>query len=480
MKKRVLVVLLTVVLLLPFIKVNAGYMDSYIDWTLDRTVFAHKIQNGEEHTNNLAMITANGKVAYCIEPGVDADKASYYSSTTNIYDTRLSWVDTKRLSLIGYYGYGYSGHLAKEYYMATQELIWRFMGVENVWWTDQKYGGNTYNLEPYKNEILSLVNKYEIAPNFSFEEEYMVGGEVVLEDNNKVLEGYEVLNNNDVKIEANKINIKVKEGDNSFTLRRKTNGKNTIFYYKDGYQTIGSFEFPYNFEKSFNINYTYGKILVDKLDFDTEGKDSISSDASLEDAEYGLYDKDGNLIDSKKTDKDGKVEFDKLPKGDYIIKEIKPSKGYTVDKTINEISLDTKTKETVIKSYEKIIKNKIVITKVLDDYKNKMCVPEEGILFHIYDLNGNLIDEGLTDKNGNITLELNYGTYILRQMTSLDNVDKIDDRIIEVKEDGVTQYITLVNHYLPELPNTGKNSIIYLFVTFILSFTGMIYEKKCI
>ena len=84
MKKRVLVVLLTVVLLLPFIKVNAGYMDSYIDWTLDRTVFAHKIQNGEEHTNNLAMITANGKVAYCIEPGVDADKASYYSSTTNI------------------------------------------------------------------------------------------------------------------------------------------------------------------------------------------------------------------------------------------------------------------------------------------------------------------------------------------------------------------------------------------------------------
>lgn len=480
MKKRVLVVLLTVALLLPFIKVHAGYMDSYIDWTLDRTVFAHKIQNGEEHINNLAMITANGKVAYCIEPGVDAAKASYYSSTTNIYDTRLSRVDTKRLSLIGYYGYGYNGHTAKEYYMATQELIWRYMGVENVWWTDQKYGGNTYNLEPYKKEILSLVNKYEIAPNFSFEEEYMVGDEVVLEDNNKVLEGYEVINNNDVKLEANKINIKVKEGDNSFTLRRKMNNKNTIFYYKDGYQTIGSFEFPYNFEKSYKINYTYGKIIVDKLDFDTEGKDSISSDASLEDAEYGLYDKEGNLIDSKKTDKKGKVEFDNLPKGDYIVKEISPSKGYIIDETINEISLDTKTKETVIKSYEKIIKNKIIITKVLDDYKNKACVPEEGILFHVYDLNGKLIDEALTDINGNITLELNYGTYILRQMTSLDNVDKVDDRKIEVKEDGVTQYIALVNHYLPELPNTGKSSIIYLFVTFILSFTGMIYEKKCI
>ena len=59
MKKRVLVVLLTVVLLLPFIKVHAGYMDSYIDWNLDRTVFAHKIQNGEEHINNLAMITGS-------------------------------------------------------------------------------------------------------------------------------------------------------------------------------------------------------------------------------------------------------------------------------------------------------------------------------------------------------------------------------------------------------------------------------------
>ena len=89
MKKRVLFVLLTIVLILPFIKVKAGSMDSYVDWTLDRSVFAHQYRNGSDHITNLAMMTTNGVTAYCIEPGITADKASYYSSTTNIYDTKL-------------------------------------------------------------------------------------------------------------------------------------------------------------------------------------------------------------------------------------------------------------------------------------------------------------------------------------------------------------------------------------------------------
>ena len=101
MKKRVLFVLLTIVLILPFIKVKAGSMDSYVDWTLDRSVFAHQYRNGSDHITNLAMMTTNGVTAYCIEPGITADKASYYSSTTNIYDTKLVNVNTKKLSLIG-------------------------------------------------------------------------------------------------------------------------------------------------------------------------------------------------------------------------------------------------------------------------------------------------------------------------------------------------------------------------------------------
>lgn len=492
MKKRILVVLLTFVLFLPFIKVKAGNMDSYVDWNLDRSVFAHKVQNGTEHINNLAMMTVDGKIAYCIEPGIDANKGSYYSSTINIYDTNLGWANTKKLSLIGYYGYGYPGHDEKAYYMAAQELIWREMGVESVWWTDAKVGGNNLNIDYYKNEILRLVNNYEITPEFDFKKEYMVGDEFSINDKNNVLDGYEIVSNENVNISGNTLNIKVKDKDNNFTLRRKQNGKTTMYYYKDGYQTIGTFEFPYNYEKSYSIDHFYGKIIVDKLDLDTDGKIPASTEASLEGAEYGLYDKDGNLLQTKKTDENGKIEFDNLTKNNYTIKEITPSKGYTVDKWTSKTFIGTGTREVIIKSYEQIIKNKIFITKVLDDADSKTCTPEEGILFGIYDLVGNLIISKKTDENGNITFELPYGKYILKQESTKEGIDKVKDRVIEVKKDGIRQNITLVNHRLPEpviptieedkemsiLPNTGKGSTQYLFLLISFCLIGTNYEKK--
>ena len=350
-------------------------MDSYVDWTLDRSVFAHQYRNGSDHITNLAMMTTNGVTAYCIEPGITADKASYYSSTTNIYDTKLSNVNTKKLSLIGYYGYGYEGHNAKEYYMAAQELIWREAGVENVWWTDAKEGGNILNIDYYKNEILRLVNSYEVAPSFNLKKEYMVGDEITLLDSNSVLNGYEVVGNDDVKIENNQLKIIVKDANNNFILRRKQNGKNTKFYYKDGYQTIGSFEFPYDFQKSYNINSFYGKIIIDKLDDETKSKETSSKDALLEGATYGLYDKDDNLIKTDKTDENGMIIFDNLSENNYRIKEISPSVGYTKSLTTFSTYLGTNNKEVVLKSYEKIIKNKIYVTKVLDDEEYKMCTP---------------------------------------------------------------------------------------------------------
>ena len=478
MKNKLIISLsiLLVMLLLPFVKVNAASMDSYIDWNLDRSIFAHQYRSGSDHITNLAMITANGNTAYCIEPGIVADKGGTYNSTNDINDTNLKNKNIKKLSLIGYYGYGYTGHNVKEYYMAAQELIWREMGVENVWWTDKKEGGNTLNIESYKSEIMNLVNKYEISPEFDFKNKYIVGDELSLNDKNNVLNGYELLGNADIKIEGNNIKIKVKAGDNSFNLRRKQNGKATKFYYKSGYQTIGSFEFPYNYEKKYNINYTYAKVIVDKLDLDTNSKVPSSLGACLEGAIYGLYDESGKLLASKETDKQGKVIFDNLPKGNYFIKELKPSIGYTVDSEKHSFSLDTNNLNTTIKSYERIIKNKVVITKVLDNEKDKTCTPEQGILFYVYDERGNFVMEKTTDENGNITLELAYGKYILRQITSLDGVDKVKDKIIEVTKDGIVQNITLVNHNI-KLPKTGKKIYGYL-ILFSLLIAGVFYEKK--
>ena len=63
-KYTMLLKLLVIMILIPFIKVKADSMDSYIDWNLDRTVFAHQYRDGSDHITNLAMITANGLIAY--------------------------------------------------------------------------------------------------------------------------------------------------------------------------------------------------------------------------------------------------------------------------------------------------------------------------------------------------------------------------------------------------------------------------------
>lgn len=490
--KKIIALLVAVIFAIP-ISVKAGSFDSYVDWNLDRSVFAHQYRNGSDHITNLAMMSANGKVAYCIEPGITADKASYYSSTVNINDTTLKNVDVKKLSLIGYYGYGYNGHTSKEYYMAAQELIWRYMGVENVWWTDQKEGGNTFNIEPYKNEIMNLVNNYEVAPNFNFKKSYIVGDEVEVTDTNNVLAGYEVINNDNVSINGNSLKIKVTE-NNNFTLRRKKNETAPIFYYKQGYQTVGTFEYAYDFSKDYSVPYEYGKIEVSKMDYDTKDNSSSSPEASLEGATYGLYDKDNNLIKTGETNEFGKVIFDGLIRGNYGVKEISPSKGYTIDKTTTKTFIGGSMKTFEVKSYEKIIRNKINIIKVLDNPWKNTCEKEEGVVFGIYNAKGVLIDKYKTDKDGTITLDLPYGTYILKQETSPDGVDKAPDKLIEVFEDGVVQNIVIVNHFSKKedkvmtsvitskktLPNTSKENIFIILKAFSFGLFGLIYEKKFI
>lgn len=481
MKKIIYVLTLLILVIVP-IKSSAKEMDSYIDWNLDRSVFAHQYRNGTDHITNLAMLKANDKTAYCIEPGITADKGSWYNSTTNINETNIKPTNLKRLSLIGYYGYGYNNHNTKEYYMATQELIWRLMGVENVWWTDSKYGGNIIDIERYKNDILSLVNKYEVVPEFNFKDKYIVGDDVVLEDKNGVLEGYQTDSSN-VKISGNKISIKITGINNTFTLYRKKNNKSPIFYYKSGFQTIGTFEYAYDFNKTYNVNGVYGKIIVNKKDKDKKDNKPSSIYASLKDATYTLYDKNGNKIISKKTDENGVIIFDNLVKSNYFISETNPSLGYTLDDKKYEEYVATSNLEVTIDSYENIIKNEIIIHKVLEEYNTKKQIDEENIEFGLYYENGGFIGSYVTDSKGLIKLTLPYGKYILKQITTKDGVSTASDKKIEVVEDKEVKEIKIINYELKpsqELPNTGKSFNPYIIFASILLFGAIVYmyEKK--
>ena len=76
-----------------------------------------------------------------------------------------------------------------------------------------------------------------------------------------------------------------------------------------------------------NFENDYVRIGIVKVDKKSKDK--------LEGAEFTLYDANGNEIETKTTDENGRVEFVKLAKGEYTIKETKAPSGYK--KTDEEI-----------------------------------------------------------------------------------------------------------------------------------------------
>lgn len=85
-----------------------------------------------------------------------------------------------------------------------------------------------------------------------------------------------------------------------------------------------------------------GKIIIDKTDEDT--KKGIAG------VEFEIRDKDGNVIETLVTDKNGHAESGKLPIGvfkdgafvediKYYVVETKAAEGYILDETVHEVVL---------------------------------------------------------------------------------------------------------------------------------------------
>ncbi|MBQ8206485.1 MAG: thioester domain-containing protein [Bacilli bacterium] len=83
--------------------------------------------------------TMNGKVVYCIEPGVDIT-IHEYNGVDGLVNSPYDNATNKKIELIGHYGYDYPGHQTLRYRMATQALIWETTGGQILeFWTEQ-YG----------------------------------------------------------------------------------------------------------------------------------------------------------------------------------------------------------------------------------------------------------------------------------------------------------------------------------------------------
>lgn len=197
-------------------------------------------------------------------------------------------------------------------------------------------------------------------------------------------------------------------------------------------------------------------VTVEKKDAE---KKAAQGDATLAGAKYGIYDGD-NLIDTYITDKDGKFTTKEYVCGDnWTIKEIEPSEGYLLDKTVHKVGAEAKnyTVEHNVVSLsvtEDVIKGDIEIVKHCDNGDTQIETPEVGAEFQLYLKIAGSYNKAKADERDTLVCDekgyakskqLPYGTYTIHQTKSWEGREKIADFDVYISENTKT-YSYIINN----------------------------------
>ena len=190
-----------------------------------------------------------------------------------------------------------------------------------------------------------------------------------------------------------------------------------------------------------------------------------------------IYTENDELIYTGMTNEDGKIILNKLPIGKYYIIETVASEGYRInsEKVYFEIKRNNQNVKVTLKNEK--IKSKVIIHKV-DESNNSL----NGVHINIYDENDKIIYKGVTDKDGNIEVELSYGKYYYKEISTIDGYIINDEKVyFNITNDNETFEFNLVNIKKEiEVPNTGTNKQNFLLpnLLIILGILLNIYGKK--
>ena len=389
---------------------------------------------------NIITRRSDGHFVYCVQPGVPIQEkpVTGYDSDWAIVSnmTQAQW---NRVSQLAYYGYGYQdashNHTDIKWYVITQFMIWHSVPTEyDIYFTD------------------TLAQHHKV-PSFNQTNTSMFIGETKsFNDTNAVLSnGYIVksfdggnasINGNSLNITANKV------GKFDVILSKNNNryGIAPIIYVDPTSQNVfsrGDIDPTY---AKLNLEIKGGTITAHKTDADTM-EQKPQGEATLGGAVYDIYRESDNLkVGTITTDKDGNVTSDYLPSlGRFYLKETKPSTGYELDSTKYYFEITTENLFPEISVYERVITRTFDITKVYANEKTGIMTPESNIKFGFYNNKGELYKEATTGSDGNIKVKLPYGTYTVKQLTTTQDHEKVEDFTVEVKESGDDVKLVLAN-----------------------------------
>ena len=188
-------------------------------------------------------------------------------------------------------------------------------------------------------------------------------------------------------------------------------------------------------------------------------KGTAQGDAKLSGAVYGIY-KGDTLVDKYVTDSDGQFTTKEyVCDSDWTIREITPSEGYLLDKTIHKVGAEPKLftiEHNLVANdvTEQVMKGNIAIIKHTDDGGTKIETPEKGAEFEIYLKSSGSFEKADKDERDTIvcdengfaqTKDMPYGVYTVHQTKGWEGRELMKDFDVFISQDGQT-YRYLINN----------------------------------
>ena len=212
-------------------------------------------------------------------------------------------------------------------------------------------------------------------------------------------------------------------------------GKTTVTKTQNYVVTAGEYATA-TAETKLQVEAPNASISINKIAEDTK--------EPLKGVKFEIY-KNKQLVETKETDEEGKIKFEKLYSGKYILKEVETNENYVLESKEQEIELKSgENKEITITN--KLKQGQVKVIKV-DKDNNELKL--EGVKFEVQDKDGKVLEVLTTDKNGEATTMLyalkDYENIYLKE-TETNSKYVLNDNIVKVKlEEGQIKNVTFEN-----------------------------------
>ena len=203
----------------------------------------------------------------------------------------------------------------------------------------------------------------------------------------------------------------------------------------DEHYILSDAKYPFTFSyagqdtETVEIAVNDGKPIENKLIYGSvSGKKITENGEALGGAVIGLFKADEtvftkeNALMTATSENDGSFSFDKVPYGNWIVREIEQPKGFVLDETSYEVKISEVGQVIEVEIVNEYVHGNIKLTKVDEDYPDNKLT---GATFEVYkDVNGDgKLDDGdeligtLSETSTGIyeMKELLYGKYLVRE-----------------------------------------------------------------